>query len=88
MNADSVVLTYFLIQLVYLPDRKREYLIDDDVGSVDSEISEGRFDIISPDSAKDDKKYRRRGMLGWFKSKVKFGLLSDSSFMFIFQIFF
>lgn len=78
------------MQLVYLPDRKRDYLIDDDVGSVDSDISEGRFDNISPGNAsKDDKKYRRGRMLGWFKLKVKFGLLSDFFFyVYFFKFFF
>lgn len=56
-------------ELVYLPDRKREYIIDDDVGSLDSEFSvEGRLDSGSLDEPiRFDKRNRRRGMLGWFK---------------------
>ncbi|KAL0909843.1 hypothetical protein M5K25_020747 [Dendrobium thyrsiflorum] len=59
------------LQLAYLPDRKREYIIDDDVGSIDSELSgEGRFGINGlDDNLKFEKKNRRRGMLGWFKLK-------------------
>ncbi|KAI0496110.1 hypothetical protein KFK09_022417 [Dendrobium nobile] len=58
-------------ELAYLPDRKREYIIDDDVGSIDSELSgEGRFGInCLDDNLKFEKKNRRRGMLGWFKLK-------------------
>lgn len=61
-----------LLQLAYLPDRKREYVIEDDVASLDSEFSvEGRTDLSSLDeSIKFDKKNRMRGMLGWFKLKV------------------
>ncbi|KAK8948905.1 hypothetical protein KSP39_PZI005976 [Platanthera zijinensis] len=56
-------------ELAYLPDRKRECAIDDDVTSFDSELSgEGRCGV-SLDSLKFDKKNRKRGMLGWFKSK-------------------
>ncbi|XP_057974941.1 kinesin-like protein KIN-7C, mitochondrial [Malania oleifera] len=56
-------------ELAYLPYRKREYMVDDDTGSFDSELSaEGRGDVGSLDeSAKDYKRNRRRGMLGWFK---------------------
>ncbi|PKU62087.1 Kinesin-like protein NACK2 [Dendrobium catenatum] len=59
------------LQLAYLPDRKREYIIDDDAGSIDSELSgEGRFGInCLDDNLKFEKKNRRRGMLGWFKLK-------------------
>ncbi|KAK1267407.1 Kinesin-like protein NACK2 [Acorus gramineus] len=61
-------------ELAYLPDRKREY-IDDDAGSLDSEISsEGRCDTISDESIKFDKKNRKRGMLGWFKLRKPEGL--------------
>ncbi|XP_020674673.2 kinesin-like protein KIN-7E, chloroplastic [Dendrobium catenatum] len=58
-------------ELAYLPDRKREYIIDDDAGSIDSELSgEGRFGInCLDDNLKFEKKNRRRGMLGWFKLK-------------------
>ncbi|XP_043719861.1 kinesin-like protein KIN-7E, chloroplastic [Telopea speciosissima] len=56
-------------ELAYLPDRKREYMLDDDTVSLDSEFSaEGRCDFSNLDElAKDDRKSRRRGMLGWFK---------------------
>ncbi|KAA8538436.1 hypothetical protein F0562_028018 [Nyssa sinensis] len=58
-------------ELAYLPDRKREYMIDDDAGSIDSEISAyGRNDVTNLDElVKDYKRNRRRGMLGWFKLK-------------------
>ncbi|XP_040998427.1 kinesin-like protein KIN-7C, mitochondrial isoform X2 [Juglans microcarpa x Juglans regia] len=56
-------------ELAYLPDRKREYVIDDDAGSHASELSfEGRDDVMNIDElVKDYKKNRKRGMLGWFK---------------------
>ncbi|XP_068647042.1 kinesin-like protein KIN-7E, chloroplastic [Aristolochia californica] len=56
-------------ELAYLPDRKRETVIDDDLASLDSDfIADGRSDAsYLDDSIKDDKKMRRRGMLGWFK---------------------
>ncbi|XVE95514.1 hypothetical protein REPUB_Repub02eG0104100 [Reevesia pubescens] len=58
-------------ELAYLPDRKREYMIDDDAGSCASELSvEGRDDVTNLDElVKDYKRNRRRGMLGWFKLK-------------------
>ncbi|XP_010268983.1 PREDICTED: kinesin-like protein KIN-7C, mitochondrial [Nelumbo nucifera] len=58
-------------ELAYLPDRKREYMIDEDAGSLDSEFSaEGRCDASNLDElVKDDRKNRKRGMLGWFKLK-------------------
>lgn len=61
------------MQLAYLPDRKREYIIDDDAGSYVSELSaEARDDITNLDElVKDCKKSRRRGMLGWFKMRVR-----------------
>ncbi|XVF36944.1 hypothetical protein REPUB_Repub19eG0102400 [Reevesia pubescens] len=57
------------MQLAYLPDRKREYIIDDDAGSSASELSvEGRDDVTNLDElVKDYKRNRRRGMFGWFK---------------------
>ncbi|GMP46884.1 hypothetical protein CsSME_00014872 [Camellia sinensis var. sinensis] len=59
-------------ELAYLPDRKREYMIDDDAGSHVSEISaDGRSDVANLDDlVKDYRRNRRRGMLGWFKLKV------------------
>lgn len=67
------------MQLAYLPDRKREYIIDDDVGSIDSEfLGEGQFGInVLDDTVKFEKKNRKRGMLGWFKMKVRY-LISKS----------
>lgn len=61
------------MQLAYLPDRKREYIIDDDAGSYVSELSaDARDDITNLDElVKDYKKSRRRGMLGWFKMRVR-----------------
>lgn len=62
----------FKLQLVYLPDRKREYFVDDDDISLDSELSlQGKLDSNNPDeSARFDRRNRKRGMLGWFKLKV------------------
>ncbi|OMO78503.1 hypothetical protein COLO4_24737 [Corchorus olitorius] len=56
-------------ELAYLPDRKREYMVDDDAGSCTSELSlEARDDVTNLDDlVKDYKRNRRRGMLGWFK---------------------
>ncbi|KAK9270558.1 hypothetical protein L1049_026139 [Liquidambar formosana] len=67
-------------ELAYLPDRKREYMIDDDAGSFDSEITaEGRSDITNLDElVKDYKRNRRRGMLGWFKMKKPQNLVGSS----------
>lgn len=60
------------MQLSHLPDKTREYVIhgDDDVdGSLDPEVLvEGCLD--AHETIKDYKKNKRRGMLGWFKSKV------------------
>jgi centromeric protein E len=54
------------MQLAYLPDRKREYVIDDDALSM-----EGKGDVTNIDElVKDYKRNRRRGMLGWFKLRV------------------
>lgn len=60
------------MQLAYLPDRKREYVIEDDTRSIGSEVSaDGSSDITNIDElVKDYKRNRRRGMLGWFKLKV------------------
>ena len=68
----DIHLTLLLLQLAYLPDKKREYTTDDDAGSYVSEISaEGRNDVANLDElVKDYKRNRRRGMLGWFKLKV------------------
>ncbi|KAL5215542.1 hypothetical protein ABZP36_006943 [Zizania latifolia] len=58
-------------ELAYLPDRKREYSIEDDDLSLDSEFSiEGKLDSNNPDeSLRFDRRNRKRGMLGWFKLK-------------------
>ncbi|CAI9764020.1 unnamed protein product [Fraxinus pennsylvanica] len=67
-------------ELAYLPDKKREYMIDDDAGSIDSEISmDGRGDLTNLDEVvKDYKRNRRRGMLGWFKVKKPDNLVGSS----------
>ncbi len=68
------------MQLAYLPDRKREYMIDDDTGSHASELSvEERVDVTNIDElVKDYKRNRKRGMLNWFKlrvsSRIPFGM--------------
>ncbi|WOL11843.1 kinesin-like protein KIN-7E, chloroplastic [Canna indica] len=56
-------------ELAYLPDRKREYLIDDEDDKMDSDLaSEGKLETISLDEPlRFDKRNRRSGMLGWFK---------------------
>lgn len=60
------------MQLAYLPDRKREYTVDDDARSYASEFSvEGRGDVTDIDElGKGYKRSKRRGMLGWFKLRV------------------
>nr|GMD83915.1 kinesin-like protein KIN-7C, mitochondrial isoform X1 [Ipomoea batatas] len=52
-----------LMQLAYLPDRKRECMIDDDIGSINSEVSAyDRVDVTDLDElVKDYKRNRRRG---------------------------
>ncbi|KAL2467750.1 P-loop containing nucleoside triphosphate hydrolase superfamily protein [Forsythia ovata] len=67
-------------ELAYLPDKKREYMIDEDAGSIDSEISmDGRGDVTNLDElVKDYKSNRRRGMLGWFKVKKPDNLVASS----------
>lgn len=59
---------------MYLPDRKREYFVDDDDVSLDSELSlEGKLDLNNPEeSARFGRRNHKRGMLGWFKLKVFF----------------
>ncbi|XP_022141615.1 kinesin-like protein KIN-7C, mitochondrial [Momordica charantia] len=56
-------------ELAYLPDRKRDYLNDDDGGSCASGVSlDGRDDVLNLDDlVKDIKINKKRGMLGWFK---------------------
>ncbi|MCO5557433.1 hypothetical protein L7F22_010997 [Adiantum nelumboides] len=57
-------------ELAYLPDRRREFIFEDEDGH-ESELSlDGRNDnIISDDLFKGEKKTKRRSMLAWFKSK-------------------
>jgi hypothetical protein len=71
----NITLDPLFMQLAYLPDRKREYMIDDDVLS-----TEGKCDVTNIDElVKDYKRNKRRGMLGWFKLRVSslFSLASD-----------
>lgn len=58
-------------ELAYLPDRKREYCMEDDNVSLDSEFSvEAKLDSNNSDeSVRFDRRNRKRGMLGWFKLK-------------------
>jgi centromeric protein E len=64
----------FILQLAYLPDRKREYGTEDDDFSLDSEFStEAKLDSHTSDEPiRFDRRNRKRGMLGWFKLKVIF----------------
>lgn len=57
-------------ELAYLPDRRRDYIFEDEDGH-ESELSlDGRSDnIISDDLFKGEKKTKRRSMLAWFKLK-------------------
>lgn len=68
-------------ELIYLPDKKREYIIDDDATSMDSEFSaEARYDANNVDElVKRDKKSKRHGMLGWFKQRKPENLSGLSS---------
>lgn len=60
------------MQLAYLPERKRDNITDDDVGSVDSDFSaDRRSEVTNLDElVKDYRRNKRQGMLGWFKLKV------------------
>lgn len=61
------------MQLAYLPDRKRESLVDDDTGNYAS--VEEKDDVTNLDElVKDYKKHKRRGMLGWLKLRVSYKL--------------
>ncbi|KAE9595901.1 putative plus-end-directed kinesin ATPase [Lupinus albus] len=53
-------------ELAYLPDRKRESLIDDDTGSYAS-VDEKENVTNLDELVKDYKRNKRRGMLGWLK---------------------
>lgn len=74
MKSNKVNYSFSWLQLAYLPDRKRDHLIDDDSGSHASEPSvEGKDDVINLDELmKDYKRNKRRGMLGWFKMRVSY----------------
>ncbi|KAJ4761707.1 P-loop containing nucleoside triphosphate hydrolases superfamily protein [Rhynchospora pubera] len=69
-------------ELAYLPDRRRDYLLDDDVGSLDSsEFSlEGKLDSNNLDdpNSRIDKRNRKRGMLSWLKMKKAEQIAGDS----------
>jgi centromeric protein E len=59
-------------ELAYLPERKKdENIIEDDVGSVDSDFSSDRRSEVTnlDEVVKDYRRNKRHGMLGWFKLK-------------------
>ncbi|GER40321.1 kinesin heavy chain [Striga asiatica] len=69
-------------ELAYLPGRKRESMIDEEAGSIDSEVSmDGKGDAVSLDDiVKDYKRNKGRGMLSWFKlKKLENGIISSLS---------
>ncbi|XP_031743881.1 kinesin-like protein KIN-7E, chloroplastic isoform X2 [Cucumis sativus] len=68
-------------ELAYLPDRKRDYLNDDDGGSCASGISvDGRDDVVNLDElVKDMRSNKKRGMLGWFKIRKPENAIGPSS---------
>ncbi|KAA0055450.1 kinesin-related protein 4 isoform X1 [Cucumis melo var. makuwa] len=68
-------------ELAYLPDRKRDYLNDDDGGSCASGISvDGRDDVVNLDDlVKDMRSNKKRGMLGWFKIRKPENPIGPSS---------
>ena len=60
------------MQLAYLPNRIRDFMIEDD-DSHDSEFSmEGKGKNSIEDSPKEEKKKKKHGMLNWFKLRVMF----------------
>ncbi|XP_017243666.1 kinesin-like protein KIN-7C, mitochondrial isoform X1 [Daucus carota subsp. sativus] len=67
-------------ELAYLPDRKRELMLDDDAGSINSETSAyGRSEVTDLDELmKDYRKSTRKGMLGWFKLKKPDNMVRSS----------
>ncbi|XP_048227360.1 kinesin-like protein KIN-7C, mitochondrial isoform X2 [Ricinus communis] len=67
-------------ELAYLPDRKREYVAEEDAGSYASELSADLGDDINnlDELVKDYKRNRRRGMLGWFKLRKPENLARSS----------
>ncbi|KAG6578956.1 Kinesin-like protein KIN-7E, chloroplastic, partial [Cucurbita argyrosperma subsp. sororia] len=68
-------------ELAYLPDRKRDYLNDDDGGSCASGVSvDGKDDVVNLDDlVKDIKSNKKRGMLGWFKLRKPENAIGPSS---------
>ncbi|KAG0463314.1 hypothetical protein HPP92_019383 [Vanilla planifolia] len=58
-------------ELAYLPDRKREYLNDEDTGSNDSDYSvDSRYAVNGlEERMKFEKMNRKKGVLDWFKLK-------------------
>ncbi|KAF2291373.1 hypothetical protein GH714_023375 [Hevea brasiliensis] len=68
------------LQLAYLPDRKREYMTEEDAGSYASELSADKGDDITnlDELVNDYKRNRRRGMLGWFKPRKPENLVRSS----------
>ncbi|KAJ9146276.1 hypothetical protein P3X46_028562 [Hevea brasiliensis] len=67
-------------ELAYLPDRKREYMTEEDAGSYASELSADKGDDITnlDELVNDYKRNRRRGMLGWFKPRKPENLVRSS----------
>jgi centromeric protein E len=60
------------MQLAYLPNRRRDFMIEED-DSHDSEFStEGKGENSIEDSSKEEKKNKKHGMLNWFKLRVMF----------------
>eukprot|EP01018_Ginkgo_biloba_P005091 Gb_35642 [translate_table: standard] len=59
-------------ELAYLPDRRRDFIIEDE-DSHDSEISaEGKGDSNNTEeTSKEEKKNRKHGMLNWFKLRKR-----------------
>lgn len=70
--SEFVKACFLIVQLAYLPEGKREYIIDDDTRTIDSENSaDGRsYNTNFDELVKDFKRNSRKGMLGWFKLKV------------------
>lgn len=58
-------------ELAYLPNRRRDFMIEDD-DSHDSEFSmEGKGENSIEDSSKEEKKNKKHGMLNWFKLRKR-----------------
>lgn len=70
---------YRHLQLAYLPDKRRELAFDDDdelnhAGSELEQAADGNATGVD-DSGREEKKTKRRGMLGWFKLRVSCKLI-------------